>query len=384
MKNILFPILIISVLASCSKSEIEKSRNSLQTADSLLQSANDGFKTLDSISQIVNDSAKFRQVIVPEIDKHKKAVEEAIEGHSINVDSVKAMVQNAKEKIEQNQDLVKDIDSATKSVQESKSAMEVISTIGKTIDKISGREENAKPTPEIDKAPENNSNPTANIEADEKFDDFAAPTTNQLKTKTTTLQVDDISRAKSEFNSDVIALGGFVYAETFLNNNGEKSAQLKAQIPLKNFEKLSTELSNLGTVVSDEVMSSGNRSSANDLAEFEVNFIEQALIQNQANHDVLSANQLEKNQEDYSLMAWVKKGIIYILFPLLLLILIWMGIKSKKKEQREETTIIPAQNRQSETPASTPVSNENTEKKENKPEKSDEEDEDPYAKYRPK
>ena len=81
MKKTVFGIFAASILLiACNKTDMQQATDTIKNADSLFQEAKESYNTLDSISKVVNDSnSTIGKVIVPEIEKHKEIIEDAVE-----------------------------------------------------------------------------------------------------------------------------------------------------------------------------------------------------------------------------------------------------------------------------------------------------------------
>src|SRR5690606_38294907 len=126
-----------TAVISCSKSEMQQTSDTIKNADSLFTRANDGVRTLDSISKIVRDTAKFNKIIVPEIEKTKESVGKVIQDNAKSLDSLNAVLKNARRDIQKGSDVLKTVDSAGRVLKETSNPIDVLSTISKTIDKDS-------------------------------------------------------------------------------------------------------------------------------------------------------------------------------------------------------------------------------------------------------
>ena len=81
MKKTIFSLFTATLLlVACNKTDIQQTADSFKTTDSLLTKQKKVIKPLDSISKIVNDSnsCTVGKVILPEINKHKEIIEDAI------------------------------------------------------------------------------------------------------------------------------------------------------------------------------------------------------------------------------------------------------------------------------------------------------------------
>ena len=378
--------MILSLIA-CNKTEIQQTRDTIRSADSLIKTANDGFKTLDSISKIVNDSAKFNKVIIPQIEKHKESVEKVIKENAKSLDSVSAIINKAKNEIEKNQDLVKTVDSASRTIQNSDNPIEALSTISKTLEKISIR---AKSTSEnkVDNTSNQNSNNSQNntSKVQQQPTVFEEPV---YKNRSLEIEVNDLVIAKQNISSRIKNAGGRIVSENNGEQAGQKKSHIKAKIPMQNFDEISNYASSIGSMKSDQLEINGTDFQPKKMGDFEIILTEQLLITGNENIAENNGNPENETYGEKSSNAFmkgfdvVKDAFLVILpfWPFLLIVgivLFFLNRRNKKKNlqndnhYRQQEPSIPQEK----------IIEKPTEVSKDVEENND--DEDPYAKYRPK
>lgn len=391
MKNIWFPFAVAAAMVSCSQTEMKQTTDTIKQADSLLKTAKDGFKTLDSISVIVKDSAQFNKVIVPEIEKQKKSVEEVIRNSAKSIDSVNAVIKSTTEKINRSADVIKTVDSARESLKNSKNPVDALTTISKTLEKVS---KSARNTQQQTKPAE------PQVQVESQTPDYKSPTvpsqqepvaTNPItKTATMTIAVDNIEGTRSTLATELYKYGGEIVSESMGEEQGIRKQRITAKVPYKYFDEATQKIAQrMGTLRTKNVETEGTDYSPEQMCDLEITFTERS--QFSSNETITNSD--SSNSETYkdkSSDAFMKgfdglKNVLLFLLPFWPLLLIG-GIvyyfyrrNQRKKDEAlveaklEEQKICREKAEHSYTEP-TPIP---------KPESPDNPD-DPYAKYKPK
>lgn len=378
-KNILLGLIAGTLLFSCSKTDIQQANNTIKSADSLFRSANNGFRTLDSLSKIVQDSAKMNKIIVPEIHKTKETVEKVIVENAKTLDSINSVIKNSTEQIKRSQEVISSVDSATEELKNSKNPIEIISTISKTIDKVSKQAKNKSSSK---KNNTESSNSEKNINENSKISEektFSDPLVKSLKTEIT---VENINDANTELYGLLEKYDAEIVSDNFGEQNGYRRQSIQAKIPYAFFDEFSSAISqNFGTVKSKNTDVQGSDYNANQMCDLEIIFTENRQFSGSESFSTDNAEKTPDSTEKTFLEKFGIAGIIIavalVLIPLMLLILYLMNRNMKKKmenqfqQQNQNRQSYPQQNFQNEI------------KQEPKQEPKDN-NEDPYEKYRPK
>ena len=343
MKNIFGIVLAAMILISCGKTDFQKTTDSIKSADSLIQQANDGFKTLDSISKIVNDTAKFRKIVVPEIEKHTKEAEKIIRDNNINLDSLNKEIKKVADKIGKSTDVIKSVDSVSKALNESKNPIDKIATVTDAINKVvkknsSDKKSENQPSKEVENSSKPLTPPTsANTKA-------INPMGKILKLEISVENADD---ARNQLSRLVKNYGGEITGESFGAEEGIKKQLVNAKIPYQYFEEVSQNLfQNLGTVQNKTVDSYGTDYDPNQKCDLIITFKEKN--QSLGNSTSLEEEKTEDKFSEKSSNAFMKGfdvlGSVFLFllpfWPLFLLALIGFLIyrRSKRKKQEKENS----------------------------------------------
>lgn len=387
MKNLLYTLALGTAVISCSKSEMQQTRDTIKNADSLFTRANDGVRTLDSISKIVRDTAKFNKIIVPEIEKTKESVGKVIQDNAKSLDSLNAVLKNARRDIQKGSDVLKTVDSAGRVLKETSNPIDVLSTISKTIDKVSkSARQSTQPekTEEKSVAPDNNAvSPSV---------DEAAPVITNPITKTGVMEITvyDLSNSRDDLSLALRRFQGGIVSEKFEDINGDRKQVIRVTIPTQYFDEAATHLPDrLGTLTTRSVESSGTDYDPNRMSSLE-------FILSEKRQEVMTDILAEKEPDstptnDNSASGAFMKGfdvlgkVLLALLPfwpvLVIGAVIWYFMRGRNKNRQFEETPNPYVE---EVPQEEFIETHPVKKAEEVNPPAEKTDTDPYEKYRPK
>lgn len=387
MKNLLYTLALGTAVISCSKSEMQQTSDTIKNADSLFTRANDGVRTLDSISKIVRDTAKFNKIIVPEIEKTKESVGKVIQDNAKSLDSLNAVLKNARRDIQKGSDVLKTVDSAGRVLKETSNPIDVLSTISKTIDKVSkSARQSTQPekTEEKSVAPDNNTVSPSVAEA--------APMITNPITKTGVMEITvyDLSNSRDDLSLALRRFQGGIVSEKFEDINGDRKQVIRVTIPTQYFDEAATHLPDrLGTLTTRSVESSGTDYDPNRMSSLE-------FILSEKRQEVMTDILAEKEPDstptnDNSASGAFMKGfdvlgkVLLALLPfwpvLVIGALIWYFMRGRNKNRQFEETPNPYVE---EVPQEEFIETHPVKKAEEVNPPAEKTDTDPYEKYRPK
>lgn len=340
MKKLIFSILTASILlVACNKSDMKQASDTIKNADSLFQEAKEGYNTLDSISKAVKDSnSTIGKVIIPEIDKHKEIIEDAIKKGNISIDSVQREFDKIKAKAQQNEEIKKAIDSVA-SVAEANPENTKVKNLLESANKIlKHSNENSQPS-----APKISQN-------DVKISSQKTEIVPIIKTARLNILVEDISAAKEMLQQELRNTNGDLVTESYSENEGIAKEYITAKVPLYNFNNLVNNLANLGAVQTKTTDSRGKDYDSNQMCDVEITLVDHSISNSSVTptEDLNIVNGDEKKDEtfgDKSEGAFMKGfGVIGSLFlallpfwPIFLIAgIIWYFVAKKNKKKREE------------------------------------------------
>lgn len=354
MKNLFFSIVSTVLLVSCNQSEIKQTTDTIKQADSLFKSAKDGFKTLDSISKKVNDSAKFRKIIVPEIEKTKETVRNEIKKNAKNLDSLNREISKIKDNINKGSDIIKTVDSANKKLKESDNVFDKLSTITETISKVSKQTKpktSVKTEVKSPQAPssENENNSISEPEISRNNPQYTPPqptVTEKIplvKTAQLNISVDDLYSAKADLQNEIRSYGGEIVTENFGEQEGVRSQRITAKVPYRFFNEVTDNISkNIGNLESKSIESEGKDYDPNQMCDIEITFKEKsAYADGMGDSGISKKDSFGEKSSDAFMKGF--KGLSEVLvailpfWPLFLIGgLVWYFVRKNKKKKEEE------------------------------------------------
>lgn len=340
MKKLIFSIFTASILlVACNKSDMKQASDTIKNADSLFQEAKEGYNTLDSISKAVKDSnSTIGKVIIPEIDKHKEIIEDAIKKGNISIDSVQREFDKIKAKAQQNEEIKKAIDSVA-SVAEANPENTKVKNLLESANKIlKHSKENSQPS-----APKVSPN-------DVKISTQKIEIIPIVKTARLNISVEDIASAKAMLQQELRNTSGDLVTENYSENEGIAKEYITAKVPLSNFNNLVNNLANLGAVQTKTTESRGKDYDSNQMCDVEITLVDHSISNSSVTptEDLNIVNGDEKKDEtfgDKSEGAFMKGfGVIGSLFlallpfwPIFLIAgIVWYFVAKKNKKKREE------------------------------------------------
>jgi len=340
MKKLIFSIFTASILlVACNKSDMKQASDTIKNADSLFQEAKEGYNTLDSISKAVKDSnSTIGKVIIPEIDKHKEIIEDAIKKGNISIDSVQREFDKIKAKAQQNEEIKKAIDSVASVAEanpENTKVKNLLESANKILNKV---KENPQPS-----APKVSPN-------DVKISTQKTEIIPIVKTARLNILVEDISAAKEMLQQELRNTNGDLVTESYSENEGIAKEYITAKVPLYNFNNLVNNLTNLGAVQTKTTDSRGKDYDSNQMCDVEITLVDHSISNSSVTpaEDLNIVNGDEKKDEtfgDKSESAFMKGfGVIGSLFlallpfwPIFLIAgIVWYFVAKKNKKKREE------------------------------------------------
>lgn len=277
MKKLTCSIAASVVLLSCSKIELQQTRDTVKSADSLFKSVNHGVTTLDSISAIVRDSARYNRVIVPEIEKTKKSVEKTIRENANTLDSLSSTIKKVKVQINKGSAILKTVDSANKKLRGEGNVFDKLSTITETISKVTKK---TASTPAQQDTGARQDSATTNVQYPGTYSqqpnaERVIKVDPLVKKASLEISVSKTEEARSSLMRILRSNGADVVTENFTDAEGIKKQYILAKVPLKNFEHLVNEISSgIGNTVSKSTESDGFDYRANQMCDVAVTFSE--------------------------------------------------------------------------------------------------------------
>lgn len=270
MKKIILSFLVAVAMISCDKNAIQQTTDSIKSADSLFTKANNGFKTLDSISKTINDKDGIAQkVIIPEIEKQKKAIDSTIKNGGFQIDSINKEIEKITKNVKVGTEVVKTLDSANVALNNGESAIKVLT---KTADKILNQTKKQNPPPSSSQNKQNNSSQNQNNQV------IVPPIIQKnplIKTAKIEIEVDDISQAKSILNQKIRENNGDLISENYSENEGFQREYISVKVPLQNFDQLvSNASSQLGNMRSKESFSEGIDYVSGQMCDIEITLVQ--------------------------------------------------------------------------------------------------------------
>lgn len=346
MKKLIFSVFTASTLfLACSKSEIQQTTDSIKSADSLFKQAKDGFKTLDSISKIVNDSnSTVGKVLVPEINKHKEIIEDAIKNGNISIDSINREFEKINNKTKQADEIRKAIDSANNAIKSGNNAAVVIAETASKILKQTSKKNNpvqtkpeSQPQQEVqNQAPQTNQYPQQNERQVIQSNPIS-------KTARLQISVDDLSSAKAILDQELRNYNGDLITENFTESEGVAKEFVTVKVPLNNFNDLVNKISTLGSVESKTTEIEGTDYIASQMCDVEVTLVDKTPEQSTINKDLNVLNKTEKKDsfgDAFSKGFTGFKDVLLALVPFwpvaLIGGLVWYFVARNNKKKREE------------------------------------------------
>ena len=341
MKKTVFGIFTASILLiACNKTDMQQATDTIKNADSLFQEAKESYNTLDSISKVVNDSnSTIGKVIVPEIEKHKEIIEDAVKKGNINIDSVQRQFDKIKAKTQQNEEIRKTIDSVSAVIKDSKTenvkVKDIIESANKILNKV---KENPQPS-----APKVSPN-------DVKISTQKIEIIPIMKTARLNISVEDIASAKAMLQQELRNTSGDIVTENYSENEGIAKEYITAKVPLSNFNNLVNNLANLGAVQTKTTESRGKDYDANQMCDVEITLVDQSISSTTStpSEDLNIINGDEKKDEtfgDKSEGAFMKGfsvlGSLFLalvpFWPIFLIGgIVWYFVAKRNKKKREE------------------------------------------------
>ena len=414
MKPFYIYALSLMALVSCSKVEMQETKDTILGANELLKTAKEGLSSVDSLSVLVRDSAKFNEVVGPELEKHKKTAERLIKGNAKSLDSLNSVLKQTASKVRSSTDLLKTVDSARLEISESSSPFDVLATVSKTLEKLSNQAK--KSTPQTQQPTTTNSDPseiqepsprtTTEGSVDTPVSDSMDLPRSEAKIK---LSVEDLDLASQALENGIHLYDAKVQSQSYGEAEGKPSRELTLIIPSRNFDRALDYFStSIGTLRTKSVQSWSRNGSSGALSTLVLTLEQSSFYSGGSKTLGAQADQdAQSTYKDQSTSAFMKgfdylrwAGLLLLPFwPLLVLgaigLYFWRRAKAKSRakaieqswQPRESSALAREYFRDQSAEASTSFSKAQSEQSEvgSKPEtNSNSAPEDPYEKYKPK
>lgn len=274
MKKIIAGLFISLALISCDKNAVQQTTDSIKHADSLFTRADEGLKTLDSLSKTINDSDGIaKKVILPEIQKQKKAIDSTIKSGGFRIDSINKEIEKITKHVVVGTEVVKTLDSANDALNKGESAFKVLT---RTADKILNQTKR-QTLPE--KSSPNQDNTVVVPPLKEKYP--------VVKTAKMEIEVEDLTAAKALLKQKIRENNADLVTESYSQTEGFRREYVIVKVPLHNFDGL---VRNLSTQLGDLKMKS-TESEGIDYISGQMCDVEVTLVKNED----LASNPLAKN-----------------------------------------------------------------------------------------
>lgn len=381
MKKFFLSILIGTAIISCEKSTIQQTTDHFKRADSLFSKANEGMKTLDSISKSINSKDGItRKVIIPEIEKQKKAIDSTIKSGSWRIDSINQKLQEITKNVKTGTHVVKTLDSANEALKKGGNPLEVLS---KTADKILKHTETQK---------ENTQTPTK-AEIQSQHSPSTVPLDPLVKTARLEIEVVNLTEAKALLKQKLKEHHADLASESFSQTEGISKESFSAKVPVPYFDQLVNSASTLGEIRMKSTISQGIDYDAKQLCDVEISLFQNENLRNnsfaQKESDSLKTDTFGDKSSNAFMQGFriLGDGLLFLLpfWPILLIgILVWYFFaRNKKRKAKDEFESQQALNQQEiQDPKEKQSSTEPVAQSENNEDHDDEETD--YSKYMPK
>ncbi|WP_447950856.1 hypothetical protein [Chryseobacterium koreense] len=381
MKKFFLSILIGTAIISCEKSTIQQTTDHFKRADSLFSKANEGMKTLDSISKSINSKDGItRKVIIPEIEKQKKAIDSTIKSGSWRIDSINQKLQEITKNVKTGTHVVKTLDSANEALKKGGNPLEVLS---KTADKILKQTETQK---------ENTQTPTK-AEIQSQHSPSTVPLDPLVKTARLEIEVVNLTEAKALLKQKLKEHHADLASENFSQTEGISKESFSAKVPVLYFDHLVNSASTLGEIRMKSTISQGIDYDAKQLCDVEISLFQNENLRNnsfaQKESDSLKTDTFGDKSSNAFMQGFriLGDGLLFLLpfWPILLIgILVWYFFaRNKKRKAKDEFESQQALNQQEiQDPKEKQSSTEPVAQSENNEDHDDEETD--YSKYMPK
>ena len=342
MKKTIFSLFTATLLlVACNKTDIQQTADSFKTVDSLFNQAKESYQTLDSISKIINDSnSTVGKVILPEINKHKEIIEDAIKKGNVNIDSINKEFKKLDNKSQQAQDIKKAIDSANNAIKSGDNAAIVIAeTANKILKQTSKNNSQTQPEQEVQNQNQVQDQPVPQREL------YPIAKTTRLQ-----VSVEDLAAAKALLNQELSTYNADIITENYTENEGIAKQYLTVKVPLSNFNELVNKMSSLGNVESKNTEVQGNDYVGSQMCDVEITLVDHSISNSSVtpSEDLNIVNGDEKKDEtfgDKSSNAFMKGfavlgGLFLALIPFwpifLIAGIVWYFVAKRNKKKREE------------------------------------------------
>ncbi|KMQ72556.1 DUF4349 domain-containing protein [Chryseobacterium koreense] len=337
MKKLFFSILIGIALISCDKSSIQQTTDQIKKADSLFNKANAGIKTLDSISKKINSKDGIaRKVIIPEIEKQKKAIDSTIKAGSWQIDSINKQIQDITKNVKSGTDLAKTLDSANSALKKGAHPLDVLSkTADKILKQTKTQKENVQ-TPSKSEVQSENSPSTVPLIVEKNP---------LVKTAQLQIQVENLTEAKALLKQKFRDHHADLVAENFSQTEGISKESFSAKVPLSYFDQLVESASTLGEIRMKSTVSQGMDYDSKQLCDVEISLFQNensANISANKDTDSLKTGTFGDKSSNALLQGSKILGeiLLFLLpfWPILLIgILVWYIVaRNKKRKARQE------------------------------------------------
>lgn len=235
MKKLILTILVLSTLTMCKKSDMEGARESIHSADSLVENARESVETFDSTANAVVDSVNLK---AKDLIKNKEEIEKAFENSKQKIDSISENVEKFKKDIEDKK-ISSNLDSIKNSIKK-----EIPKPKKETVTKIIYK----------DKPKQYDQPKPASI----------------VKKGYIEINVDDIATGKYLVQDQIRKYDGIVKTENLISNDELQTYYITAKVPLDKFDYLVEDLADLGTIKNKNVEIIGSSYNENKMCDLEI------------------------------------------------------------------------------------------------------------------
>src|SRR5690606_9352368 len=293
--------------------------------------------------------------------------------------------------IQKGSDVLKTVDSAGRVLKETSNPIDVLSTISKTIDKVSkSARQSTQPEKTEEKAEEKSVAPDNNRVSPSVAE--AAPMITNPITKTGVMEITvyDLSNSRDDLSLALRRFQGGIVSEKFEDINGDRKQVIRVTIPTQYFDEAATHLPDrLGTLTTRSVESSGTDYDPNRMSSLEFILSEK---RQEAMTDILAEKEPDSTPtSDNSASGAFMKGfdvlgtVLLALLPfwpvLVIGAVIWYFMRGRNKNKQFEETPNPYVE---EVPQEEFIETHPVKKAEEVKPPAEKTDTDPYEKYRPK
>lgn len=275
MKKVITGIIILNTLVMCQKSDIQKVKDHINTADSLVSSVQESINNLDSLS-IKVDSVK-----IPQIVQEKEKLQKVFDDSKKSIDSLGQDIYQYKEQLSK-KEVQKQLDSV-----KSKVKSKIGENVKEQVKVVYKDREQTKST--------------------KKYNPI-------IKQVSADLSVDDLSLAKQYLKNSLSVYNGKIISENYQHHDMSSSAYIVAKVPLSQFDYFLEDIGrNFGNMTNKNVTISGE-----DFVEKQMCTVELSITENnvgQVGQKNVDAGFFQKASDAFSIGGKAVVGLFLFLLP---------------------------------------------------------------------